>query len=274
MEGRILTVAGSDSGGGAGIQADIKTVTALGGYASSVITALTAQDTVAVRELQPVDPFFVEAQLRTVLQDIGADAIKIGMLHSKTTAELVARELIRNARHTPLVVDPVMRSSSGTELLEPAGVEVIRRRFLPMCAIITPNLEEAEVLTGQTVEQEGDMHTAADQLLMAGANAVLITGGHLKSDALVDLLRTADGDELRFEHERQKSRATHGTGCTLSSAIAAGLGQGLTLRDAVSRAVDFVQEAMRCATPIGNGNTGPMDHAFALRTRPKESRLH
>ena len=274
MEGRILTIAGSDSGGGAGIQADIKTITALGGYASSVITALTAQDTVAVHEVQAVDPFFVETQLRTVLQDIGADAIKIGMLHSRTTAELVARELERAARHTPLVLDPVMAASSGTALLESSGVEVIRRRLLPMCALITPNLQEAQALTRRTVEDEGDMHAAADQLLLAGANAVLITGGHLEGDSLVDLLRTADGDEVRFEHERQATRATHGTGCTLSSAVAAGLGQGLTLRDAVTQAIDFVQDAMRCATQIGNGETGPLDHAFALRTRPKESRLH
>lgn len=274
MDGRVLTIAGSDSGGGAGIQADIKTITALGGYAMSAITALTAQNTLGVSEVFAVDPFFVESQVVAVLEDIGADAIKIGMLANRANVELLARRLDSHARQIPVVLDPVMISTSGARLLDDAGITALRTRLLTRCALVTPNTPEAEILTDTTIEDEGDMHRAADLLLLAGAPAVLIKGGHLKGDTVVDLLRTADGMEKRFESERQTTRATHGTGCTLSAAIATGLAQGWTLESSVARGIDFVQKAMRWAKPLGTGLTGPLDHGFLLRQRSDSEPLH
>lgn len=274
MDGRVLTIAGSDSGGGAGIQADIKTITALGGYAMSAITALTAQNTLGVSEVFAVDPFFVESQVVAVLEDLGADAIKIGMLANRANVELLARKLDAHARHIPVVLDPVMIATSGDKLLDGAGINALRTRLLTRAAIVTPNIPEAEVLTQITIADEGDMHRAADLLLLAGAPAVLIKGGHLPGETLVDLLRTADGMEKRFENERQNTRATHGTGCTLSSAIATGLAQGMTLESSVARAIDYVQRAMRWAKPLGNGPAGPLDHGFLLRQRSDSEPLH
>jgi hydroxymethylpyrimidine/phosphomethylpyrimidine kinase len=274
MDGRVLTIAGSDSGGGAGIQADIKTITALGGYAMTAITALTAQNTVSVSEVFAVDPFFVESQVVAVLEDIGADSIKIGMLANRANVELLARKLDQYARRIPVVLDPVMVATSGTRLLDDAGIQAMRTRLVTRCALITPNIPEAEILTQTTIRDEGDMHRAADLLLLAGAPAVLIKGGHLPGETLVDLLRTADGMEKRFESERQNTRATHGTGCTLSAAIATGLAQGMTLESAVARGIDFVQRAMRWAKPLGNGQAGPLDHGFLLRQRSDSEPLH
>lgn len=274
MDGRVLTIAGSDSGGGAGIQADIKTITALGGYAMTAITALTAQNTLGVSEVFAVDPFFVESQVVAVLEDLGADAIKIGMLANRANVELLARKLDAYARHIPVVLDPVMVSTSGDRLLDDAGIQSLRTRLVTRCALITPNIPEAEILTQTTIQDEGDMHRAADLLLLAGAPAVLIKGGHLPGEMLVDLLRTADGMERRFETERQSTRATHGTGCTLSSAIATSLAQGMTLESSVARGIDFVQRAMRWAKPLGNGPAGPLDHGFLLRQRSDSEPLH
>ncbi len=269
-----MSVAGSDSGGGAGIQADLKTITALGGYGSSVITALTAQNTLGVAEVSEVDPLFVERQLEVVLEDIGADAIKTGMLSNRLMVELVARKLEQQARHVPLVVDPVMVSSSGHQLLDTAGQQALVKRLLPMCALITPNTFEAALIAGIEIQDEGDMHRAADAMLLMGASAVLLKGGHLDSDTVVDLLRTADGHEVRFEAERQVTTATHGTGCTLSAAVATGLAQGMTLESAVARAIDYVQQAMRWARPIGKGAATPLDHGYCLRQRPEEEPVH
>jgi hydroxymethylpyrimidine/phosphomethylpyrimidine kinase len=274
VEGRVLTIAGSDSGGGAGIQGDIKTITALGGYAASAITALTAQNTLGVQESVPVEALFVERQVDAVLDDIGADAIKTGMLVDQLMVEIVARRLEAKARSVPLVIDPVMVSSSGKALLNQRGREALRRRLIPICAIVTPNIEEASVLTGIEVKDEGDMHQAADRLLLMGANAVLVTGGHLLSDRVVDLLRTADGLERRFENERQTTSCTHGTGCTLSAAIATGIAQGMTLESAVERAIEFVQQAMRWAVRLGQGEHCPLDHGFQLRQRPLKEPIH
>jgi hydroxymethylpyrimidine/phosphomethylpyrimidine kinase len=274
VEGRVLSIAGSDSGGGAGIQADVKTITALGGYAATAITLLTAQNTLGVAEVQSVDPFFVERQVEVVLTDIGADAVKLGALASPTTAELVARILERLARSVPVVVDPVMHASSGGQLSSGDTLDVVRRRLLPACALLTPNVPEAEALTGLTITDEAGLHRAADALLLAGASAVLVTGGHLTGETVVDLLRTVDGAEHRFEGERQETRARHGTGCTLSAAIATGLAQGMTLYSSVARAIEFVQQAMRWATPLGTGPSGPLDHGFCLRQRPREEPVH
>jgi hydroxymethylpyrimidine/phosphomethylpyrimidine kinase len=274
MDGRVLTIAGSDSGGGAGIQADIKTITALGGFATTAITALTAQNTLGVSEVFPVDPFFVESQVVAVLEDIGADAIKIGMLANRANVELLTRKLDLYARRIPVVLDPVMVSTTGSRLLDEAGVQALRSKLISRCALITPNIPEAEVLTDTTISDEADMYRAADLLLLAGAPAVLIKGGHLQDEGLLDLLRTADGLEKRFESERQETRATHGTGCTLSSAIATSLAQGLTLESSVARGIDYVQKAMRWARPLGNGPAGPLDHGFTLRQRSEDEPLH
>lgn len=270
----MLSVAGSDSGGGAGIQADIKTVTALGGFAATAVTALTAQNTLGVAEVSDVDPLFVERQLDVVLEDIGADAIKTGMLANRMMVELVARKLESLAQHVPLVVDPVAVSSSGHQLLDPAGQAAVATRLLPMSALITPNTFEAGLLTGLEVEDEGDMHRAADAMLLKGASAVLIKGGHLKTETVIDLLRTVDGNEVRFESERLDTRATHGTGCTLSAAIATLLAQGLTLETAVGKGIEYVQQAMRWAQPVGKGAATPLDHGFCLRQRPAEEPVH
>lgn len=274
MDGRVLSIAGSDSGGGAGIQADIKTITALGGYAMTSITAVTAQSTLGVEEVLLVDPLLVERQIEVVLEDLGADAIKLGMLATKMTIELVARQLERRARSIPIVLDPVMVSTAGDRLLEQAGEKTLRERLLPMCALLTPNVPEAVALTGISIDSPDDFGRVADQLLLLGANTVLVKGGHLDGETVVDLLRTADGYEHRFEGPRQVGRATHGTGCTLSAAIATGLAQGMTLESSVARAIDFVRQAMHWAQPLGRGPAGPLDHGFALRQRHHDESVH
>jgi hydroxymethylpyrimidine/phosphomethylpyrimidine kinase len=263
MEGRVLVVAGSDSGGGAGIQADIKTVTMLGGFAATAITALTAQNTRGVHGVVPIDPAFVARQMEVVLDDLGADCIKTGMLHSAETIEAVARVLERRARGIPLVVDPVMVAKGGASLLTDAAETTLRLRLLPKAALVTPNAPEAEALGGVPVRQIGDLRPAADAFIALGVGAVLIKGGHLPGDVVVDLLRTADGEEYVFEDTRIASRHTHGTGCTLASAIAAGIAQGLRLSDAVARARAYVRQAIRSAPGLGQGN-GPLDHAHPL----------
>jgi hydroxymethylpyrimidine/phosphomethylpyrimidine kinase len=249
---RVLVVAGSDPSGGAGLQADLKTLQALGAYGTSVVTALTVQDTQRVYEVVPVDPWVVERQLATVFDDVGADAIKIGMLARRDTVELVTRVCAAKARGVPIVLDPVIASSSGHELLEVSGHDALIQRLMPLCALITPNAPEAELLTGIPVREEAQLHHAADRLLLMGQSAVLITGGHLPGDRVVDLLRTADGLERRFEAPRLPD-TPHGTGCALSSAIAAGLAHGYTLESAVERAHTFVHEAIARAPRPGHG---------------------
>jgi hydroxymethylpyrimidine/phosphomethylpyrimidine kinase len=249
---RVLVVAGSDSSGGAGIQADLRTLAAFGAHATTAVTALTVQDSERVYEVSPVDPFLVERQMEVVLDDIGADCIKIGMLATRATVELVARVCESRARGIPIVLDPVMISSSGTELLDAAGQQALLKRLLPLCALITPNAPEAEAITGIPVREEAHLHQAADALLLMGQPAVLITGGHLPGDVVVDLLRTADGLERRFENPR-RLEAFQGTGCTLASAIAAGVGAGLTLESAVERGHAFVRQAMAGALRLGRG---------------------
>ncbi|GMV12757.1 MAG: bifunctional hydroxymethylpyrimidine kinase/phosphomethylpyrimidine kinase [Myxococcales bacterium] len=262
--GRVLIVAGSDSGGGAGIQADIKTVTALGGYAATAITALTAQNTRGVFGVVPVDPAFVAKQMEVVLTDIGADCVKTGMLHSAEVIEAVVRSLERHARGVPVIVDPVMVAKGGASLLRAEAKSALKLRLLPCAALVTPNAPEAEALTGVKVESPDDMGRAADALLGLGASAVLVKGGHLGGDTVVDLLRTVDGVERRFESPRLHSRSTHGTGCTLASAIAAGVAEGLRLEDAVARARDYVLEAIASAPGLGKGH-GPLDHGHPCR---------
>ncbi len=259
MKGRVLIVAGSDSGGGAGIQADIKAVTALGGYAATAITALTAQNTLGVQGVLPVPPGFIRQQMRLVLDDIGADALKTGMLHDAATIEAVVAELPQGV---PLVADPVMVAKGGHALLRDEAVAVLKRALLPRATLLTPNLPEAEVLTGITIPDLPAMREAARRLLGLGAPAVLLKGGHLPGEALVDILVTAEGLE-EFAGQRIESRHTHGTGCTLASAIATGLAQGMALRDAVQRARAYVRAAILAAPGFGAGH-GPLDHGVTL----------
>jgi hydroxymethylpyrimidine/phosphomethylpyrimidine kinase len=262
MRGRVLVVAGSDSGGGAGIQADIKTVTALGGYAMTAITALTAQDTHGVRDVMPVPPDFVALQMRLCLADIGADAIKLGMLGDAATVDAVADVLDGETTRRPLVLDPVMVAKGGASLLAEDAVARLRTRLFGHAALITPNLPEAELLTGMRIADETAMRAAIGVLLGQGARAVLLKGGHLPGDDLVDLL-AGDGEITAFRGQRIATRHTHGTGCTLASAVATGLAQGMGLRDAVIRARDYVQAAIRSAPGFGGGH-GPLNHAVSV----------
>lgn len=265
MQGRVLVIAGSDSGGGAGIQADIKAITALGNYAATAITALTAQNTLGVFGVVPVDPDFVGQQMDLVLSDIGADAIKTGMLHSADVIEVVVRVLEKRAANVPLVIDPVMIAKGGAPLLDGPALYALRRRLIPRAALVTPNAPEAAAIAQLDVNSEADMSAAADAILALGASAVLIKGGHLPGEEILDLLRTADGEQLEFRQSRIETTSTHGTGCTLASAIAAGIAEGFTLRDSVSRAEDYVRKAILGAPGFGHGH-GPLDHAHPLRT--------
>jgi hydroxymethylpyrimidine/phosphomethylpyrimidine kinase len=261
MRGRVLIVAGSDSGGGAGIQADIKTVTALGGYAATAITALTAQNTHGVQSIHPVPPDFIAAQMDCVLDDIGADAIKTGMLGDGVTIEAVAGILAARAG-VPVVVDPVMVAKGGARLLDSEAVAVLKDRLVPLATVLTPNLPEAEALTGMSIPDVKAMTVAAAALRDMGAAAVLLKGGHLPGETVTDVLVHADGVET-FSDPRIESRHTHGTGCTLASAIACGLAQGIILSDAVTRARAYVRRAIETAPGLGGGH-GPLNHGHTV----------
>src|ERR1700733_9437978 len=262
MKARVLIIAGSDSGGGAGIQADIKTVTALDGFAMTALTALTAQNTVGVHAVHPVPLDFIARQIEVVLTDIGADVIKTGMLGSSAVIETVCEALERYASGIPVVVDPVMVAKGGHPLLAAEAVDALRRQLLPRAAVITPNLPEAEVLAGMTIATVADMRMATQALLALGVPAVLLKGGHLPGDEVVDLLATPDGIEA-FSAPRIQTRHTHGTGCTMASALAAGLAQGMSPRDAVLRARVYVRAAIASAPGLGAGH-GPLNHAVTV----------
>jgi hydroxymethylpyrimidine/phosphomethylpyrimidine kinase len=262
-QGRVLAIAGSDSGGGAGVQADIKTITALGGYAASAITAVTVQDTLGVHAIHPIPPPLIAAQIRAVLADIGADAIKTGMLGDAAAIDAVAVALAEWP-HIPLVVDPVMVASSGATLIGEGGLAPLRR-LIACAALVTPNALEAEALTGIAVASTDDLRRAGEMLLTSGVRAVLMKGGHVPGDSVIDLLMTPAG-ETTLEGPRIATRHTHGTGCTLASACAVGLAQGLRLEAAVARAWAYVGEAIRRAPGFGAG-AGPLDHAWPVRDR-------
>ena len=262
MKGRVLIVAGSDSGGGAGIQADIKTVTALGAYAATAVTALTAQDTRGVHAVHEVPAAFVADQMRVVLDDIGADALKTGMLHRPDIVAAVVETLAHRSGRTPLVVDPVMYAKGGAPLLDEAARGPLVATLLPRARVVTPNIPEAAHLAGMTIAGEDDMRRAGEKILALGPRAVLVKGGHLEGTGLVDLLIDGDGVR-RFTGARIDSRNTHGTGCTLASAIAAGLAQGRDLEDAVARGRDYVARAIAAAPGLGTGH-GPLNHAHAF----------
>jgi hydroxymethylpyrimidine/phosphomethylpyrimidine kinase len=263
VRGRVLIVAGSDSGGGAGIQADIKTVTMLDAFAMTAITALTAQNTEGVFGVFPVPSDFIRRQIEVVLDDIGADAIKTGMLHDAAVIEVVAAVLSERATATPLVVDPVMAAKGGARLIEPDAVDALKRLLIARATVVTPNLPEAEILCGRPIGDVVEMRAAGEALLGLGCRAALVKGGHLRGASLSDVLVTRDGFRV-WQSPRIDTRHTHGTGCTLASAIAAGLAQGLDVEDAVDRARSYVQHAIASAPGLGRGH-GPLDHAHPLR---------
>ena len=263
MQGRVLIAAGSDSGGGAGIQADIKTITALGGYAATAITALTAQNTRGVFGVVGVAPDFIQQQMRVVLDDIGADALKTGMLHTAEVIGAVCEVLEEIDPTVPVVIDPVMVATSGDALLDAGAEDALAKQLLPFATVLTPNVPEAERLTGLTIANSDDMRRAGDKLLGLGPDAVLLKGGHLGGDSVIDLLITQESVET-FASPRIDTPHTHGTGCTLASAIATGLAQGLSLREAVARARDYLHEAIRTAPGLGGGH-GPVNHGHTVR---------
>jgi len=262
---RLLTIAGSDSGGGAGIQADLKTFAAHGGYGMSVIAALTAQNTREVRAVHEVPAAIVAAQIDAVLEDIGADAVKIGMLASAGIIRAVADRLRVHLKGTgvPIVLDPVMIAKSGARLLREDAVEALKAELLPLATLVTPNLPELETLTGLAAGNEEERLRAARALAALGP-AVLAKGGHAEGDEVVDLL--LEGDRIhRFAHPRLHTASTHGTGCTLSSAIAARLGAGEELPRAVAGGIAYLAGAIAAAYPIGKeGGHGPVDHLYQL----------
>ncbi len=264
MNGRVLIIAGSDSGGGAGIQADIKTVTALGGFAMTAITALTAQNTTGVQGIHEVPANFVSQQMHSVIDDLGADAVKIGMLHRPEIIEAVANVLADKLPDVPVVLDPVMIATSGARLIEDAAVEALVERLLPCADLLIPNAPEAAALSGRIVETIDDAVAAARSMRDMGARAVLMKGGHLGGDTVTDLLFQGDDQSMRFTGARIDSRHTHGTGCTLASACAASLAQGLSLEAAVGRAHAYVRAAIETAPGYGGGY-GPLNHAHTVR---------
>ena len=265
MKGRVLIIAGSDSGGGAGIQADLKAVTALGAFGMTAITALTAQNTLGVHGVLPVPLEFLRQQIAVVLDDLGADALKTGMLADRATIDAVCDEITARAPGLPLVADPVMVAKGGHPLLVPEAAETLKHRLLPLAAVLTPNLPEAEALCGFAIQDVRAMHEAAKALLALGPKAVLLKGGHLPGDEVVDLLATGARIEI-FRDRRIQTRHTHGTGCTLASAVAAGLAQGMSLRDSVIRARAYVRAAIAAAPGYGAGH-GPLDHGWPVRDR-------
>ncbi len=260
--GRVLIIAGSDSGGGAGIQADVKAVTMLGGYAMTAITAITAQDTTGVHGVWPVALEAVTAQMRACLTDIGADAVKTGMLGTANLVERVMETLDELAQSTPRIVDPVMVATSGDTLVDEKAVSAIASLMIPGAVLVTPNAPEAEVLTGKAVDGINGQRRAAEALLERGAKGALVKGGHVPGQVIHDVLQTEHGEWI-FESPRIETSSTHGTGCTLASSIAALIAQDHDLADAVEQAREYLQAAIKNAPGFGRGH-GPIAHNWKL----------
>lgn len=258
----VLSIAGSDSSGGAGIQADIKTIQAHHLFAQTAITALTAQNTTGVYGVLDVDPAFVAQQIDVVFDDIRPDAVKIGMVSSPAIVEAIAEALVRNEAKN-IVVDPVMVATSGSELSSNEAVVALREKLIPLADVITPNMPEAEVLFGRQVEGRADQERAAIQIAQSTGVAVLVKGGHGENDAN-DVLAHPDGSVTWFEGKRVDTSNTHGTGCTLSSAIACGLAQGKMLEESVESAKRYITGALSAGLDLGRGS-GPMDHMWAFK---------
>ncbi len=260
---RVLSIAGSDSGGGAGIQADLKTFAALGCYGMTAITALTAQNTCGVRAIHGIPPQMLRDQIDAVIEDIGAHAVKIGMLHAPeivvTVSEAIDRHALKN-----VVFDPVMVATSGAVLIEQEAMNILVRDLFPRATLVTPNLDEAALLVGRPLNSVEDMEPAALTLLEMGARAVLLKGGHLPGETVIDFLMTGSGEKVWMKAPRIHSPNTHGTGCTLSSAIAAHLALGASLADAVENARIYVREALQAGAQVRTGRCGgPLNHGHA-----------
>ena len=262
MNGRVLICAGSDSGGGAGIQADIKTVTALGCFAATAITALTSQNTKGVFNVLDIPTSFLRQQMTVVLEDIGADVIKTGMLHNAEVIRTISNTLENLGNSSTLVIDPVMVAKGGHSLLQTSAIDALKNELIRKADVLTPNIPEAEVLVGIEITSVDDMRRAGERLLNMGPKSVLIKGGHLTDDTLTDILLTQSEEKL-YSSPRLKTVHTHGTGCTLASAVAAGIAQGLELQIATERARKYVFEAIRSAPGLGAGH-GPLNHAHTI----------
>jgi hydroxymethylpyrimidine/phosphomethylpyrimidine kinase len=262
MKGRVLICAGSDSGGGAGIQADIKTVTALGGFATTAITALTAQNTMGVSSIIEVPINFLLEQIRVVLSDLGADCIKTGMLHNAQVIEAVSEAIEKDGEKKYLVVDPVMVAKGGHELLELSALHALKSHMIVRADLLTPNIPEAELLTGLEISDIDTMRRAAYAILEMGSKAVLLKGGHLKDETLTDILVTKDAEKT-YSGPRLLTKHTHGTGCSMASAVATGIAQGDNLEMAVQRAKAYVFTAIKTAPQFGKGH-GPLNHAHTV----------
>jgi hydroxymethylpyrimidine/phosphomethylpyrimidine kinase len=260
---RLLTIAGSDSGGGAGIQADLKTFNALGCYGMSAITALTAQNTTGVRAIHAIPPQMLRDQIDAVIEDIGVDAVKIGMLHAPEIVQVVADAIDRHQLRQ-VILDPVMIATSGAVLIENEAVKALVQQLFPRVQLITPNLDEAGFLVGYTLKNEADMESAADQLLGVGARAVLIQGGHLSGDTVADLFVNSQGQKWWLRAPRIHSPNTHGTGCTLSSAIAAHLALGDPIEQAIEKSHAYIRQALQAGAHVRTGSgSGPLNHISA-----------
>jgi hydroxymethylpyrimidine/phosphomethylpyrimidine kinase len=260
---RILSIAGSDSGGGAGIQADLKTIAALGCYGMTAITAITAQNTCGVSGIHAVPPEMLAAQIDAVMSDIGVDAVKIGMLHDPEVVHMVAAA-IRKYKLQRVVLDPVMVATSGDVLIAPPTVAVLVKELFPLVTVITPNLDETSLLLNRPIQNHTDLDAAAHQLCALGVPAALVKGGHLPGDEVADVLLDASGKLHTFASKRIASQNTHGTGCTLSSAIACYLALGFNLFDAVAQARNYILQAIATGADVKTGaGHGPLNHGFA-----------
>ena len=260
---RVLSIAGSDSGGGAGIQADLKTFSALGCYGMTAITAITAQNTQGVRAIHGIPPDMLRAQIDAVAEDIGVDAVKIGMLHDPEVVRVVVKAIARH-HFLQVVLDPVMVATSGDQLMAGKTVSVLVQELFPLVTVITPNLDEAALLLGRSIDGADALDEAASALLALGAPAVLLKGGHLPGDLVIDVLALAGGGRLRLQSPRIATHNGHGTGCTLSSAIAAHLALGFPLPQAVEQARAYILGAIAAGANVHTGHgQGPLNHGYA-----------
>lgn len=265
MKGRVLIIAGSDSGGGAGIQADVKTITCLNGFAMTAITALTAQNTQGVSAIHDIPADFIKEQIRVVLKDIGADCIKTGMLGQPDTIHAICDVLDELGLDIPLVVDPVMVAKGGASLLAQESIEALKNRLIPRATVLTPNVPEAEILSNMSITSQNDMQKSAHELFELGPKSILMKGGHLFTEVenVCDFLFEENGETHSFDGKRLKTRHTHGTGCTTASAIACSLAQGMSVVEAVERAKKYVFKAIETAPGFGRGH-GPLNHAHTV----------
>ena len=261
---KVLIIAGSDSSGGAGIQADIKTVTALGSYAMTAVTAVTSQNTKEVASIISISPKNIQQQIKMVLEDIGSNAVKIGMLHNSNIIKCVYKILTKNKLNN-IVLDPVMIAKGGARLVNKNSIRYLKKLILPLCTVVTPNIPEAEVLTGYSISTKDDMIKAAKKIINMGAKNVLLKGGHLKNKMIFDILVSKKGVKI-FLKRKIKTRNTHGTGCTLSSALATCLSQKMNINKACKISLKYVDRAIISAPGYGKG-FGPLNHLVSLNLR-------